>query len=271
MAAIRSFNSFVLRAPRRTTIWLGVIIALLFLLGTASAVSAARGYVTIINLTGKTIYVATAQFVPGVNDSGLAFVPKDYMRFNGWYAIEAGKGRDLPNGSFFVKDSSGNRISWSNKKEWTGLVRNGSAFNNVLVDSGYYGKFDSYFANLDKFVTANPVYTKATYQALDVGRYTVTGSNASTQAYRVLSKTFSFDFRSRDFKMLKDCYPVQGTPVDYALAGEQRKHGPSETWTMYSDRVCVSVIVKGFQPNAFAAREQGYYVGQVTVYYTTRY
>lgn len=253
---------------RAALVGCGVTIALLILFSAASVATAAPGKITIVNLTAETIYVANAEYVPGVNNSGLAYVPWDNMRFNGWYSIEPGKSRDFSSGRVYVKDQNRNRISWSNQKEWSGLVRHGSAFNNVIIESGTYGKFESYYTNLDKFLNTNSAYSKVTYQSLGIGRYQVTATSGGRQVYQILSKTFPFDFRSRDFKMLKDCYPVQGTPVDYALAGEQRKHGPSDTWSKYSDRVCVSVIVKGFQPNPFAAREQGYYVGSVTVYYT---
>lgn len=244
---------------RRWPLWLVLLLTLIALLqaGQRTVEAAPDNAVTIVNLRSSAVYVAYA--TRGVGDPGdLTFVPDPYLSIRCWRRIDPGQGETFPAGaSWFYVKQNGSRISWPDRPEVTGVVRNGGTCgSNVSVPM--YG---DNARRVQYWETQG--LQRSTFQELPLGRlYHITGS-----AYDLQSHRFSFDFGSRDYQFHRQCFQAPGTVVDYSVSA-QRRHGPADTWTVRGNELCLSVRTRGHQPFPTAATDRGYFRGSVTVSYT---
>jgi hypothetical protein len=228
------------------------LVAALFIRG--GAVSAA-GNVRITNLDDAPVKIARVYYDPGHGSSELLAPEPPHWVWTGWDTLNPGETRYFSSGYFYVKDSEGNRLRWRNRPEKVTYLDQNEDFSLL-----YYPGTKTW--HYDRERAGN--FTKATFQKLE-GRYYISGS-----AYEFREKTFRFDFRSRDSQYFNQCYTVPGQVVNHEVNASQ-KHGPSPRWsTPQSNKVCLMVHVQGKAPYPTAAREQGYYVGSVTITYTAR-
>lgn len=243
----------------RWRLWLALLLALTILLlaGQHTAEAAPDNAVTIVNLRPTAVFVAYA--TRSVGDPGdLTFVPDPYLTINCWRRIDPGEGETFPAGaSWFYVKQNGSRISWPDRPEATGVVRNGGiCSSNVTVPIS-----SNNAARLQYWETQG--FQQATFQELSLGRlYQISGA-----AYDMHSQRFSFDFGSRDYQFHHQCFRAPGTVVDYSVSA-QRRHGPADTWTVRGEELCLSVRTRGHQPYPTAATDRGYFRGSVTVSYT---
>lgn len=248
-----------------------LMVALALGLVAAKTAYAAPGETIVINLDSQDIYFTYGLYKEGSSRAGdLTVMVPPTIRYRGWFKIQPGQSISLPGNAWVYVEQNGDRIRWSNKVELTGIVMQGSAFPRTCSSCFEYVKYNRERGLLtpdrwDMTRLTNLGYVQRTYQYLPAGRYTFTGN----RTYRLLSQSFSFDFGSRDYQWHNKCWSVSGTVVDYTFSA-QRKHGPSDIWSVRNGQLCLQVSTKGNQPYPGAARDRGYFSGSGTIYFTSR-
>lgn len=248
-----------------------LMVALALGLVAAKTAYAAPGETIVINLDSQDIYFTYGLYKEGSSRAGdLTVMVPPTIRYRGWFKIQPGQSISLPGNAWVYVEQNGDRIRWSNKVELTGIVMQGSAFPRTCSSCFEYVKYNRERGLLtpdrwDMTRLTNLGYVQRTYQYLPAGRYTFTGN----RTYRLLSQSFSFDFGSRDYQWHNKCWSVSGTVVDYTFSA-QRKHVPSDIWSVRNGQLCLQVSTKGNQPYPGAARDRGYFSGSGTIYFTSR-
>lgn len=248
-----------------------LMVALALGLVAAKTAYAAPGETVVINLDSRDIYLAYGLYKEGSSRAGdLTVMVPPTIRDSGWFKVQPGQSMRLPGNAWVYVAQNGDRIRWSNKVETTGIVMQGSAFPRTCSTCFEYVQYDDYrmppTPNQSDLTRLSGLgYVQRTYQQLPAGRYIFTGN----RTYRLLSQSFSFDFGSRDYQWHDKCWSVSGTVVDYTFSA-QRKHGPSDIWSVRNGQLCLQVSTKGNQPYPGAARDRGYFRGSGTIYFTSR-
>lgn len=262
MQTFRDERSFVMKyrffLPKLFTI----LFILSAILAAPGAVQAAPGKVTVANLTGSNIWVSYGTYLPYKSSAGnLQVVVPASITYIGWFKIEPGKSMNFPANAWFYVEQNQKRVYWSNKAETRGVIRH-TKFDHVSIRYSNTTVPVAYTDSINGWVGKG--YQIRTYQKMPVGFYEVTGNG-----YRVYSRSYQFDFGSRDYQTHRQCFDVPGNVVHYDYS-VQRKHGPADIWDEFSNRVCLTVMTHGTAPHIGAARDRGYYRGSVTIYYTVR-
>ena len=248
-----------------------LMVALALGLVAAKTAYAAPGETVVINLDSRDIYLTYGLYTAGSSRAGdLTVMVPPPIRYRGWFKIQPGQSISLPGNAWVYVEQNGDQIRWSNKVETTGIVMQGSVFPRTCSTCFESVEYDDYRmpptpSRSDLTRLSGLGYVQRTYQQLPAGRYHFTGN----RTYSVRSQTFNFDFRSHSYKWHNQCWSVPGTVVDYGFSA-QRKHGPSDTWSVRNGQVCLQVSTRGHQPYPGAATNSGYFRGSGTIYFTSR-
>ena len=247
---------------RQLIFMLGIIGAFVLLINSGRVTYAAPNNVTIINLRDAPIFVAYG--IDQWGDNGdLKSVPERWLSIRCWYRIEPGQSRDFSANQWFHVSQNGNRITWSNTEEkFAVIIRGHSCGDSLRVRYDYATGRSTPVTQSDLNRLTSQGYERVPFQKLASGNYTVSGSG-----YELHSSEFEFEFGSHDTVTHRDCFEVSGSVVNY-IPTVQRRHGPYESWRVDGNNLCLTVITQGHQPNPWSARERGYFIGSVRVYYT---
>lgn len=260
------------RSPLRPLLFVSLLLLSLLATLTFATDAAAAAYpVSFTNLTGKRVFIAVATIDPGCYSCGaLKFVRPPSATINGWYYLEPGKTRRFPAGYFHLthQTSDQNRFTWSGFDDQTLLIHPYNGMRNAVADlfrerNGSLRLDHSTYSRTSQLVR-DEGYREATFEKVDSGTLTISGGNPT---YKIVSRTFDFDFGSHSSKTHYRCFTVPGYVMSTARQVNQR-WTTGLIWDELSESACVTVITEGRQVRPFGPREKSYYTGWVKVYYT---